>query len=65
MTAAGLAQSLEHLTTMREVAGSIFGAEPILRVLKYLGNESTSFALEAARPSRGSNDYVKWRSRLQ
>ena len=33
-TAAGLAQLLERLTAEREVAGSISGAGPILRVLK-------------------------------
>ena len=31
---AGLAQSVEHLTAEREVAGSIPGAGPLLRVLK-------------------------------
>ena len=34
LTAAGLAQSLEGLTAEREVAGSITGVAPILRVLK-------------------------------
>ena len=34
VTAAGLAQSVERLTAEREVAGSIPGAGPILRVLK-------------------------------
>ena len=34
LTAAGLAQSVERLTAEREVAGSIPGAGPILRVLK-------------------------------
>ena len=33
-TAAGLAQSVERLTAEREVAGSIPGAGPILRVFK-------------------------------
>ena len=33
-TAAGLAQLVERLTAEREVAGSIPGAGPILRVLK-------------------------------
>ena len=33
LTAAGLAQSVERLTAEREVAGSIPGAGPILRVL--------------------------------
>ena len=32
-TAAGLAQSVERLTAEREVAGSIPGVGPILRVL--------------------------------
>ena len=34
VTAVGLAQSVERLTAEREVAGSISGAGPILRVLK-------------------------------
>ena len=62
---AELAQSVERLTAEREVAGSIPEAGPILRVLKQLRNEGTSFAQQAARPSRGSDDHVKWRSRLQ
>ena len=33
-TAAGLAQSVEYLTAEREVAGSIPGTGPTLRVLK-------------------------------
>ena len=49
---AGLAQSVERLTAEREVAGSIPGAGPTLRVLKRLRNEGTSFALQPARPSR-------------
>ena len=51
------------------MAGSIPGTGPILRVLKYLRNEDkgkgskgTAFALQMARPSLGSDDYVKWRS---
>ena len=64
LTVAGLAQSVERLTAEREVEGSIPGAGPLLRVLKWLRNEGTSFALQAARPSRGSDDHVKWRSRL-
>ena len=58
---AGLAQSSERLTAEREVAGSIPGAGPLLR------NEGISFALQAARPSRGSYDHAdhgKWRSSL-
>ena len=34
LTVAGLAQSVERLTAEREVAGSIPGAGPTLRVLK-------------------------------
>ena len=58
---AGLAQSLERLTAEREVAGSIPGAGQLLR------NEGISFALQAARPLRGSDDHAdhgKWRSSL-
>ena len=62
---AGLAQSVERMTAEREVAGSIPGAGPLLRVLKQLKNEGNLFALQAAEPSRGSDDHVKWRSRLQ
>ena len=53
----GLAQSVERLTAEREVTGSIPGAGPILRVLKQLRNEGTPFALQVARPSRGSDDH--------
>ena len=65
VTAAGLSQSVERLTAEREVAGSIPGTGPILKVLKCLRNEGTAFALQMVRPSRGSDDHVKWRSRLQ
>jgi len=61
----GLAQSVERLTAERDVTGSILGAGPILRVLEILRNEGTSFALQAARCSRGSDDHVKWRSGLK
>ena len=61
----GLAQSVERLTAEREVAGSIPGAGPILRVLNQLRNEGTPFAVQTGRPSRGSDDHVKWRSRPQ
>ena len=64
LTVAGLAQSVERLTAEREVAGSIPWAGPLLGVLKWLRNEGTPFALQAARPSRGSDDHVEWRSRL-
>ena len=40
------------MTAEREVAGSILGARPILRVLN---------KLQAVRSSRGSDDHVKWR----
>ena len=59
LTAAGLAQSVERLTAEREVVGSIPGAGPILRVLKYLRNEGTVFALQTAGPSRDSDDHVE------
>ena len=52
LTVAGLAQSVERLTAEREVAGSIPEARPTLRVLKWLRNEGTPFALQPARPSR-------------
>ena len=65
ITAAGLAQSVERLTAEREVVGSIPGVGPILRVLNKLRNDGNTFALQMARPSRGSDDHVKWRSRLQ
>ena len=55
----GLAQSVEPLTADREVVGSIPGALPILRVLKYLRNEGTAFAMQMAIASRGSDDHVK------
>ena len=56
-TAAGLPQSVERLIAERKV--SIPGFGPILRVLRNdLGNEGTPFALQAARPSRGSDDHV-------
>ena len=61
LTAAGLVQSVERLTAEREVAGSIPGTGPILRVLKYLRNEGISFALQMGRPTHGSDDHVKWR----
>ena len=32
---------------------------------KNLRNEGNTFALQMARPSRGSDDHVKWWSRLQ
>ena len=62
VTAAGLAQSVGRLTAEREVADSIPGAGPLLRVLKWLINEGTPFALQVAGPSRGLDDNVKWGS---
>ena len=56
-----LAQSVEHVTAEREVTGSFPGG----RTNIIQRNEGTPFALQAARPSRGSDDHVKWRSRLQ
>ena len=65
IAAEGLAQSVERLTAEREVVGSIPGVGLILRVLNKLRNDGNTFALQMARPSRGSDDHVKWRSRLQ
>ena len=56
---AGLAQLVERLTAEQEGAGSIPGTGPVLRVLKYLRNEGTVFALQMAGPSRGSDDDVE------
>ena len=36
--------------------------EPTLRVLKWLRNGGTAFALQMARPLHGSDNHVKWRS---
>ena len=58
-TSSGLAQSVERLGAEREVAGSIPGATPILRVLKYLRNEGTTVALQTVGPSRGSDHHVE------
>ena len=58
-TSSGLAQSVERLGAEREVAGSIPGARPILRVLKYLRNEGTTVALQTVGPSRGSDHHVE------
>ena len=49
---------------MREVVDSFTLAEPIVKVLKLLRNDGTAFALQTARPSRGSDDHVKSLSRL-
>ena len=55
-SAAGLALSVERLTTERERTNT--------QGLK-LRKKGTAFALRTVRPSRGSDDNVKWRSRLQ
>ena len=54
LTAAGLAQSAERLTAEREATGIIPGARPSTTL-----DERTAFALQAAGPSRGSDDHVK------
>ena len=59
LTAAGLAQSVEPLIVEQKVAGSIPRAKPTLRVLKWLRNEGTPFALQVGRPSGGLDDHVK------
>ena len=63
--AAGLAQSVERLTAGRKIAGSIPGAEPILRALNNW--EGILLALrQAARFSLGSAGWPrKVASRLQ
>ena len=55
-SAAGLALSVERLTTERERTNT--------QGLK-LRKEGSAFALRTVRPSRGSDDNVTWRSRLQ
>ena len=60
-----LALLVERLTAEREVVGSIPGIGLILRVSKYLRNEGASLVLQTARASRGSDNHVKWPSRLQ
>ena len=65
VTTPGLAQLVEHLTAEQEVAGSIPRTGPTLRVLKWLKNGGTAFALQMDRPWHGSDDHVKWQSRLQ
>ena len=44
---------------------SITRVGPILRGLKELRSEDTSFAVQAHRSSCGSDDHIKWRSHLQ
>ena len=57
-----VAQSVERLTAERAVARSITGTRPIIRFLKWLRNEDTSFTVQMAKPSRVSDNYAKWRS---
>ena len=54
----GLGRSVERLTAKREAVVSIHGARPVLR------NGGTPVSLQTAGPSRGSDDHVKWQSRL-
>ena len=54
LTVAGLAPLLERLTAEPHVTSSIPGTGPTLRVLKWLRNEGTAFALQMVRPSRAS-----------
>ena len=55
MTLAGLAQSVERLTAEREVAGSVPRGRTNTQGLKITEKwRGTLFALQAARPSRGS-----------
>ena len=49
---------LERLNAEREVVYSSPERVPILKVLEELRNEGTSFALQAARPLRGLDDYM-------
>ena len=65
LTAAELTQSVGRMTAERKVLGSIRGAGPTLVVLKSLRHDGTSFALHVTRPSRGSDDRVKCRTRFQ
>ena len=55
------------MTAELEVADSIPKAGPILRVFlkKKPRNKGSAFALQTVRPSRGSDDHVKWQPRLQ
>ena len=56
----GLAQLVECLNAEWEVATSIPGVRPILRILKWLRNEGITFALlQMARPLRGSDAWPR------
>ena len=48
LTARAISQWVERLTAEREVVGSVPGDGPILKVLKKLRNEVTTFALQTA-----------------
>ena len=50
---------VDLLTAEREVAGSIPGTAPTLKVLKWQRNEGIAFALQMATRWRGSDDNVK------
>ena len=49
------------------VVSFLFGGRvsSVGRALDKLRNEGTAIALQTVRPSRGSGDHVKWRSRLK
>ena len=63
LTAARLAQSVERLTA--ELAERKVAGRTNTQGLEILRNEGTTFALQAVRPSRDSDDRVKWLSRFQ
>ena len=67
LTPAEIAQSVERLTSEREVAGSIPGMD-----ILYLGSLNNCEMKVLSLPCKqldlrahGSHDHVKWRSRLQ
>ena len=60
-----LTGKLESLVSQLLAGGRVFNSQgrTITQGLKITKNERTPFALQAARPSRGSDD--QWRSHLQ
>ena len=64
-TTAVLARSVERLTAVREVAGSNPRTALILGILNELRNEGAPFALQATRPSCGSDDDGPVSSRIR
>ena len=48
--------------TLEEGRGFNPAAGPLLRFLKLLESEVTVFALRTAKPSRYSDEFVKWRA---